>query len=154
MSQQQTVMGYLGERSLKVSSIYADNYVISHVTSTGGLSADGAGLVVPATGAPGAGTTDEIIINSTSGFFTTAVVVAGGAGLLRMVVTNNTVGNGSQIALTVAPGPAGYDADFVDFDAIRVGLVADGSFEIAFVANAASADQDFTIGFTVLNPSA
>lgn len=156
MSQQQTVNGYIGVRSAKLSSIYADNYVVSAVTSTGGFSDDGATLVIPLdAGAVPVLTVNTITINSTSGFFTTLPVISTAAGRARLLVNNDTVQLGSQILLTAAPTVAtGYDADYDDFACVEVGLILNGSFEVSFRATAATANQDFLISFTILNPSA
>lgn len=155
MSSQQTVNGYIGTRSSKLSSLYADNYVIPRATSVGGFSDDGSTLVTPLTPA-GNPVLDvnSITIQGIAGFFTTGVCAVVANEISRILVHADSVGAGSLVLVQAEPVTA-YDAEYADL-AVTVGFVSNGTFEVAFANNTAAdtTTQAYTINYIILNPSA
>lgn len=140
MSTQTTVMGYIGERSAKLSSVYADNYVVPDVISA----------TNPTTAAP------TITMNTTSGRFTTGNITSPALeASMAITVTNSTVGVGSKILLTMhSTVPAADNGSTF----LYVENIIQGAFDIR-IANTSGAGwatdpQTFTISFLVFNPSA
>lgn len=139
MSTQTTVNGYIGERSTKLSSLYADNYVVADLVDTTSLPDNGG----------------SITMNTTSGRFTTNAGIGPGSEASEVVtVTNSTVGVGSKIMLSIHNVITAADNGSV---LVYVENVVQGAFDIRF-ANTSnlgwSGDIQFIVSFLIFNPSA
>lgn len=133
MSTQTTVMGYIGERSAKLSSVYADNFVVPDLIDTTSTPAD----------------TETITMNTTSGRFTTDTLGPTTEGSVVMTVSNSTVGVGSKILITIHSSLT-ENATILAY----VQNIVQGAFDIR-VANLGTGtpSETMVISFLVFNPS-
>lgn len=133
MSRNASAMGYIGVKSCKFSSIYADSYVVPNVA--GGSVATG-GATVTAHGK--------------AGFVTLTAMATAAGGIEKFTVTNDCVQPGSTILFGVR---SVLGADGV------VGAYASSTIAGSYVLNVVNhggtlltAGTDLVISYLVLNP--